>query len=416
MLIQVYVLSFILVPIYWANLKKIEKEVEEMKLLKLVFTFVLFFGITAPSISHAQTSDETTSHITVESFEMENLSSEQNNDGLYENIGSKKVNSITEITEGKNSIQTKITALEDFYDLEGEFQKSVFKIDVFTNDYSTGKAKHKFQVKEFDTPQTIENVTKSTKITEPKIKTLTDTEKNTVTTHLKKLIKNNHFKVTEKDIDGITFEKMKEMREMSKKLQEAGVLKFKNGSIQIDHEALSGVIQENTSNSPITTLATVEARGAFDNYYNHNLSTGAFVAQALSGTGHKYVKITGTTYNNTKNANTMVKFKSAITSYESYVIQRMEYATWTEVAGWFGVLMGLVTIVAGYGTGPVGWVAISLYYGGALATFAGLTSTSYATYSRLSLSKSAAQYCQTARDLLYYTNWSGTTATVVSGF
>jgi hypothetical protein len=78
--------------------------------------------------------------------------------------------------------------------------------------------------------------------------------------------------------------------------------------------------------------------------------------------------------------------------------------------------MGLATIVVGFPSGPAGWVEIVLYYSGAFGTFVGLTSSAYATYSRLSLSESAAKYEQNARDLLYYTNWSGTTSSLVSGF
>jgi hypothetical protein len=75
-------------------------------------------------------------------------------------------------------------------------------------------------------------------------------------------------------------------------------------------------------------------------------------------------------------------------------------------------------MVYGYGTGAAGWVSIALYYGGALSTFAGLTSSIYATYSRLSLSKSAAQYNENARQIIlnYQTKFEKYNVSVVNGF
>lgn len=80
----------------------------------------------------------------------------------------------------------------------------------------------------------------------------------------------------------------------------------------------------------------------------------------------------------------------------------MEAPTWPEVVGYGAALVGLATIVAGYATGPAGWVTIVLYYSGALSTFAGLTSTVYSTYSRMQLSKTAAQYMENARNMNFY--------------
>jgi len=80
--------------------------------------------------------------------------------------------------------------------------------------------------------------------------------------------------------------------------------------------------------------------------------------------------------------------------------------------------MGLVQMVAGYGTGPAGWVSIALYYSGAFTTFVGYTSAAYATYSRLDLSKNAAQYCENARKIIlnYPNDFEKYSVTVVSGF
>jgi hypothetical protein len=389
-----------------------------MKLLKLILSVAMVFSIVAPNFSKTASAEEAKTLKTVETFEVKELSKEVNEKGQYEEIGFKKVNSITEVSEGKNFIKTKITAVEDFYNQNGEFKNSVFKIEEFSNNYTTGKAKHKVKVKEYDTPQTLENITKKGIVQKASSKTLDGAKKANVNSKVDKLIKDNKkFKTTEKEVKGITLKKMNELKKISKELQEKEVISVKDGSIKIDKKALGEVVKNNSDSVDKSfSIASVERAGAFDNYYNHDISSGAFTAQALSQSAHKYVKITGSTYNNSKNANTMVSFKSNIDSYERYVIDRMEYATWTEVAGWFGALMGLVSMVVGYGTGPAGWVGIALYYGGALSTFAGLTSSVYATYSRLSLSRYAAQYCQNARNLLYYTNWSNVNMTVVNGF
>jgi hypothetical protein len=387
-----------------------------MRLLKILLALLLTFSVTVPNFVHAKEKESTT-YRTVESFEMEVLSTEVNDENLYEVTGSKKVNSITEITEGSDFIKTKIISLEDFYDLEGEYIKTVLKIEEFSNNFSNGKAKHKIKEKEFNQPKTIHTLSKKTKIKGAEIKDITEDEEKELENYLMNLVHNTkEMKLKEKDIKGMTFKELNDLREIASEFKEKKVVKIENNHLVVDKKALNEIINENKTNAFFTTASTVEAAGAFDNYYNHNLSNGNFVAQALSSSPHKYVKITGTTNGNSKNASTLVKFKDNIDSYERYIIDRMEYATWTEVAGWFGVLMGLVTIVVGFPTGPVGWVEIVLYYGGALATFAGLTSSAYATYSRLSLSRYAAQYCQNARDLLYYTNWSNVNMTVVNGF
>lgn len=390
---------------------------------------MLILCLFVPSFAHAKekvnTEKSEKSYVTVESFEVETLSedmvdvklSEDVTAKQYVNTGSKKVNSITEITEDSESITTKITALEDFYDLDGNYLKTVLKIEEFANNYDTGKATHKMKEKEYDKPKTLNNPSSSTKINNFNSKSLTNTQQNDIKNSLNILTKEPNFKEVEKEIQGITANEMTNLRRLSSDVQKYEVIKLKDGKLTVDEEALKEMVEsDQTGTYSVLASSTVEQAGAFDNYYRHDISNGSFTAQALSDSPHKYVKYTGTTYNNSLNASTMTSFKSNIDSYESYVIQRMEYATWTEVAGWFGVLMGLASIVYGYGTGPAGWVSIVLYYGGALSTFSGLTSSAYATYSRLNLSRYAAQYCQNARDLLYYKNWSNVTMELYSGF
>jgi hypothetical protein len=166
--------------------------------------------------------------------------------------------------------------------------------------------------------------------------------------------------------------------------------------------------------------SSLEMAGAYDNYYNHDTSTGWFRVQSLGFVGHYYIRIEGSTLGSSKNASSMATYKGYINNYDTYVNAYMLAPTWPEVVGWGTALAGLATIVAGYGTGPVEWVTIALYYGGALSTFAGITSTAYSTYSRLQPSKTAAQYLENARNMNYYgggSYWENQTAiTSVLGF
>ena len=69
---------------------------------------------------------------------------------------------------------------------------------------------------------------------------------------------------------------------------------------------------------------------------------------------------------------------------------------WSEALGWAAGIGSMVTLVVGFGAGPIGWAAIVNGAASALFTFAGLTSTAYATYSRLSYSGTAAAYLHDA--------------------
>ncbi|WP_157211822.1 hypothetical protein [Brevibacillus borstelensis] len=92
------------------------------------------------------------------------------------------------------------------------------------------------------------------------------------------------------------------------------------------------------------------------------------------------------------------------TKYFTDSIDQMRYDLYSDVYEWFSILMGFVGIVAGFSTGPAGWVAIVSGYGGALVTFAGLTSKGYATAKRLDLSGNAAKYVEGARNIVNNSN------------
>ncbi len=82
------------------------------------------------------------------------------------------------------------------------------------------------------------------------------------------------------------------------------------------------------------------------------------------------------------------------------------------------MIAGFVSLVAGFATGPAGWVAIVANYAGAFSTFTGLTSMSYATHQRMEYSRSACAYLENARDNMYYSywDWSNASSSVVNGF
>lgn len=59
----------------------------------------------------------------IEAFGIEVL--EQNAEGLYEPVGYKKVNAITTTKENKNYTRVDLKTVEDFYDTEGNYTKTV---------------------------------------------------------------------------------------------------------------------------------------------------------------------------------------------------------------------------------------------------------------------------------------------------
>ncbi|MED4018884.1 hypothetical protein [Sutcliffiella cohnii] len=68
---------------------------------------------------------------TIEVFVVE--TSEENEEGIYETTGYKKVNAITTTEERKNHIKTDIKAIEDYYDTEGNY----IKTEVFHSNFKS---------------------------------------------------------------------------------------------------------------------------------------------------------------------------------------------------------------------------------------------------------------------------------------
>jgi lipopolysaccharide export LptBFGC system permease protein LptF len=61
----------------------------------------------------------------IEAFAIEIL--EENEEGIHERTGYKKSNSISLIVEGKNFIRSEIKSIEDFYDKDGNYIKTVIQ-------------------------------------------------------------------------------------------------------------------------------------------------------------------------------------------------------------------------------------------------------------------------------------------------
>lgn len=63
---------------------------------------------------------ETVQHVEV--YMIETL--EENDEGIYETTGYKKVNAITSIEESENHVETDIKAIEDYYDTDGNYMRT----------------------------------------------------------------------------------------------------------------------------------------------------------------------------------------------------------------------------------------------------------------------------------------------------
>lgn len=161
-------------------------------------------------------------------------------------------------------------------------------------------------------------------------------------------------------------------------------------------------ILSHTEDCPVVAF-NVERCGAYDNYYNHNISNGSFTIQALlEGQPHQYVRITGNVSNKTNTGTVLGNYKTKINGYDKYTQKEMEGAHWTEVAGWATALAAAIAFIAG-STGPAGWAAYTAgqFTYQMLSIFIGLTSVTYATYTRLSYSRTAAIYQKDAMDIAY---------------
>ncbi|NDI35672.1 hypothetical protein EPK97_13065 [Chengkuizengella sediminis] len=180
-------------------------------------------------------------------------------------------------------------------------------------------------------------------------------------------------------------------------------------------------IASHEGNCPVRS-GVVEKCGGFDNYYNHDLSSSEFTAQVFADIDpNKYYRITGSTAGSSLNANTLNDFKGYIDDYDEYFFDGMdteEAIHEQEGKDFLWTLVGLAVFIAGWTTGPIGWVAACSQLVGMIGVLAGITNTSYATNQRLTFSKRTAEMLESARytALSSTSKWENVDYDYVRGF
>ncbi|MFX3643254.1 MAG: hypothetical protein ACE3L7_32180 [Candidatus Pristimantibacillus sp.] len=347
----------------------------------------LFFATSVPAATAQSLPTEKIKNY--EKFTIETLS--ENSEGFYIPTGHKVVSAVSTIEQKKGElIATNVSLVEDYYDLNNNFINSLVKHEEFSNNLQTGKASELKQSKVLDKIQI----------------QIPEEQRNNIAL---KDLKSHSFTLSETD-----------KRDLEKNINDLVVSldkgEFKEivGITQADLDKVQQLITENQKN--VSTLSVAMA-GAYDNYYNYDYSNGNYRVQSL-GSPHKYIRYTGSTINNNTASNSITTFMDHIYNYEKYTQIDMEGASKTEITGWVFTLAAMITMVVGFASGPVGWVAIVSTYGGALATFGGYTTTSYATIQRLNLSKLAAQYQNNAMTMNYqgHIYWPNSTFSEHNGF
>jgi hypothetical protein len=86
----------------------------------------------------------------IESFSIEVL--EENGEKLFDEFGYKNVNAVSEIIENKKEIVTKVSVIEDYYDVHGTYLKTIVKVEEGSLNLGNGKSTGKVREKEFKQP------------------------------------------------------------------------------------------------------------------------------------------------------------------------------------------------------------------------------------------------------------------------
>ena len=89
----------------------------------------------------------------IESFSIEVL--EENGEKFAEEFGYKNINSVSEIIENKKEVITKVSVIEDYYDVNGTYLKTIVKVEEGTLNLTTGKSTGKVREKVFQQPLTL---------------------------------------------------------------------------------------------------------------------------------------------------------------------------------------------------------------------------------------------------------------------
>lgn len=383
-----------------------------MKYILSLISSVLLFTLVTSGTGYAESNTDLKTEIdqkNVESYEIEVFSDTPDEEGIYEIVGHKKVNTVTNMSGDIDNIKTAMTTVEDYYDLNGNFIESIISITDFENNFINGKGISEVNSKKSNTPQTILNVTE-TKFIETNEKKLSTEEQKLIEKRLNFLTKEkSNFSIEKNEFDGLTKDALMDLK---KRALEAQKRNLANPQYAINNYNTT-LVNNTTDVNPLS----LESKGAFDNYFSYNGVNGNFTAQAIGyASKHRYFKRTGTTRNNPTNNATFLKFKNNISSYEDYIVRRMELSKWTVVASWAFLVADLAVFVLGFGTGPGGWVAAITAAYSIVNLLANYTNNSYATSYRANLSKSAQQYLANAQNIIAYGNWSGGTYGSVVGY
>ena len=316
---------------------------------------LLVFTIVVPSVG----AENGQNRVTVESYVIPTF----DDAGLVE-TGYSKVNAITE-TSGQltGTISVKVQALFDNYDINGVYVDTKIVYSEAINDAQIGTVKLK-NVEEYKN----EPLMDYSKNTNAKISLNRSSEviiQRNIISEIKKL-----------DIPEVYTE--------SKGMTHNEITAIQ----QLALNAKKDIELRNSTNNMSPMF--VENAGAFDNYYNHDTTTGDFRVQALIN-GQNYLRVEGTTYMTPKHATTVATFKGIINDYEDAVIVNMEGASFGEVASWATVIASGIFLV-GTLAGPIAWLTgLGLRtLAEAVIWLAGFTTTSYATISRVGYSEVAA--------------------------
>ncbi|MEK3917855.1 hypothetical protein [Paenibacillus sp. FSL H7-0331] len=299
---------------------------KSVALSSLVLSTVLLFNSIAPV--SAQSIVDPQSKETVESFTIETMSTEKNADGLYVVTGYKNVDSIMKFNTREGKIILNVSMVKDYYDTNGNFVKTVIKDEGIDNNLVTGEAeKLVSNITENLAPKTL----KSKKAVSSA--TLSENDKKKIKESIQNEVNNLPKEKPVKTI-GFTESHLLEIKEKVKELQ-----------------------LQKQKNDQTMGINSVLMKGAYDNYYNYDLTSGSFVVQALSAQAHKYIKYTGSTIGSTKNSNSMTSYMSYINNYEDAIVAGMAGPNSWEVAGWVTAIVSFTTFVVGVAGGPAGWLS-----------------------------------------------------------
>lgn len=319
-------------------------------------------------------------------------------------IGYKVINAVTETTgDYKTSVTVKVTMIEDIYSLEDVYKESLITYSEATNNFSTGIMKSKEVVENLNSPQLQRNVLQLNE--NNKFEDTAKTDNKTIDALINKALKQVSIPKEYKESQGLTLEQVEETKALIQELLE-----------EKQHEKLT--FQEELNN--VQPFSTTISAGAFDNYYRHNLSTGDFTVQALIS-GNAYAKRVGTTQGKAKNSTTVSSFIKLINDYEKAIVTDMESNTFLEVASWWTLIASGALLLAGFATGPGGWIAIFAAKPLAeMVIFLGsLTIQTYSTVKRTQASKTAAEKSKAAYELIWPTLTAfndDVVGTVVNGY